>query len=421
MALKLHIAEQDRRLSSATVLVRWTVSKSTLRALERAGLSKKAFVVLVTVPEGGADRYINLELRKVVRLEDQMAHVRFARPGRNRIFAFVAAESRDISSRRYDPRQFYLEFRGISWEHWVVVPEGDTFAEPILYHNQHRELHQPCGTLDVNVPAECFAKPPPLWMQGLVGRPSDQCDFRRQFIISAFVSIFWFPILYLFKMTRYVLALTAVLVSSAFVIILMGDYPSKGTRWRDFFTREFFEDPWKQSSQWGSKVKKWECIWMSPRVNKNFHLVTKWFRPIIPFVIFAFLSLLGWASSKPIPWDTKLFAAFYLCGIFAAANVCLALFIATVKVFFKACWEFYEKRSDTSKQKAKLAAPAAIRPPVASEARNPHEPSYDSNLAALVAPKDGAPVDIRAVANRSVAIRLRMSEIIGKVCRPFAH
>lgn len=415
MSLELHIAEQDRHLSSATVLVRWTVSKSTLRALERAGLSKKALVVLATAPDGVVGSCA-LELRKVVPLSDQMAHVRFARPGKNRIFAIVVPElcamggSRDI---------FLSRLRG-GWNSSVatengVLPDwilGSKENDRFYYHG----LHQPGAVLEVDVPEECFAKPPPVWAKKVVGlffrdRPADQCDFRRQFIIAALLTLFWLPIWQTLKAAWYLATLAPLLVFVGFRIILLGQYPI-GTRWRDLFTRQFLREPWYRFNEWSTKcVKDWKSVWFSPPyLPKVWGNATVFFTPIFP-AIFSVISFLSSLEKEKSPsWISCLFGAYVFCGITAAI---VAFCILFVKAVFSA-WDVYERKTARKVEKTvkdgEALVPKTLQRP------------YDPALAVLVGPTTGGcPVDVSVAANRVTAIKLRAQELIGKVCRPFAH
>lgn len=180
--LELHVPNPD--VTSGTIPVTWCLSKEDLEAIkkyrEEYGGSDPTVLILVAPVD---NYHSNKEQRYVVRLSDMMAYVSFKYPGKNRIFAMVCSQ-RTFGA--YKER-----FLGRGWDGYYVTLlnyKGDDYA---AYYLNSRE-GQPKGEkilmdrpLEVDVPADCFAKEPheleKAWASWLLPSSfTDQCAFRRR-------------------------------------------------------------------------------------------------------------------------------------------------------------------------------------------------------------------------------------------------
>lgn len=192
--LELHITDTD--ISSGSVPITWCLDKELLQEVKGY---KDPHIVISVLPEDS--RFNFKENRYVVPLKDMMAYVSFRTPGKNKIYAYLEKEkptdildklqskfettvvhdgeyARFIVGRTYmdEVPENYVDDNGVEQTRWaekeVVVP-----AKPHAL------------PLEVNVPAEYFAKEPAQWEKSWVlwllkDKGIDQCSFRRRRIFA---------------------------------------------------------------------------------------------------------------------------------------------------------------------------------------------------------------------------------------------
>jgi hypothetical protein len=156
--LKLFIAEEEGRIQSPSVPLRWCVDGDTLTMLREERNLANAQLLIVNVVDG-------LEIsRHLAPLDDMMIYLPFYRAGENLILATIVCGDKLTEN--------FLKKRSKQYYPCVLSCGGDKLIVG-------REMAE----LEVIVPLEVFAKKPPdwkwtnLWFET---KPKDQCHFRRR-------------------------------------------------------------------------------------------------------------------------------------------------------------------------------------------------------------------------------------------------
>ncbi|MBI5793753.1 hypothetical protein HZA87_01530 [Candidatus Uhrbacteria bacterium] len=201
---KIHI--QNPNTESGTVWVSWCVDRPLLELLAKRGVNDP-HVLLITAPQG--DRYhASKQTRRLVPLKDGMGYVDFRTDGPHRVFAMLVfwwwADIKDTHELFFSQDPFGF------WRTNLLTADGSalTFLLNKKYTSGDRnacwgisELPKEqwpdpnddltdgwravTASLDVDVPAEVFAKPPPAWEAAWVNHwfrnpPIDQCEYRQR-------------------------------------------------------------------------------------------------------------------------------------------------------------------------------------------------------------------------------------------------
>jgi len=189
IGLQLHVA--DTNATSGTIPISWCVSKETLDYLKEHGV-KDPQVVIVVVPaiEGNlADQNYLKEIRYVVPLSDLMTYVEFNTPGKNRIWAFVAKNSRKYAKDDYLCHRGLLSGITDYYSFSILSDDGERWSSNFcLYEIDGKQYRKPdiaAEPLLVDVPKECFAPEPPEWEKAWTNlffesKCADQCHYRRR-------------------------------------------------------------------------------------------------------------------------------------------------------------------------------------------------------------------------------------------------
>ncbi len=197
---EIMIDAHDRTVQSSTVPVRWRTDQATLDAWQAKG-EPNPLVLIIVVPKGAGE---SREQRFVARLNDLMRYVRFERAGANLIFAAIVSRAH---------RPAIMARRGGRWDTTLVDypypdPESGERADAALCFDWEGERAEP---LEVEVPPECFAKPPgPMEMKWLTlihdDELRDKCSVRKRrafaYTAQPFIVAFWFLIFVLITLSR---------------------------------------------------------------------------------------------------------------------------------------------------------------------------------------------------------------------------
>jgi hypothetical protein len=176
--LELHIGDKD--ISSGSVPISWCVSKDTLDALAKEGVTDPMIVICIA-PQG--NRYhIKKETRYVLPLSDLMTYISFNTAGDNKVFAFISKKGKKSATNSY------LYKNDNQYISWMLNYSGEDYGgKDDLYDAK---------PIDVSVPDEMFAKTPfdASWVNALYSdKVVDQCHYRRRRIFSYSIQ----PLLYL--------------------------------------------------------------------------------------------------------------------------------------------------------------------------------------------------------------------------------
>jgi hypothetical protein len=357
-------------VDSGTIPVSWCVSKETLDRLAAFYIREPQVVLCVSPkPREGHWHYTSREYRKVVPLKDLMAYVEFRYPGENRIYGFISFESEGRTRDRFlskSHREYFtdiLNSAGNNWTNWHGAIEEDS-----------RDV------TSVDVPAGCFAPEPPAWEQAWVNhyffqKCIDQCQYRRRRMFAYTLQ----PILMFFNLLFRMLILVGGLLLGTrgatrnwaqVFMPLTYDYKelfngifSGGT----VFIRPAKTDGPKEVGPFAWWVYK-QC----------------WLVPFMPLVLIPLLIVLGT----------------YGMG----STACYFALVIGVAVGLLACVTVVKKISD------KLVASAAGKKLWYTE---------DEEIFNLVCDGTDKPTKVSRLPRKHRTIKLRLSELKAKVCRPF--
>lgn len=165
-------------VDSGTIPISWCVSKKTLDKLALFCIKEPQVVLCVSPKPEGCRHFSSREYRKVVSLKDLMTYVEFRYPGENRIHGFISFKSKSgtrdqfLCKSRRSYHTHILNDAGDEWTTWHNLIEGSS-----------RDV------VSVDVPTGCFAPEPPAWEQAWVDyhfpdKCIDQCEYRRRRIFA---------------------------------------------------------------------------------------------------------------------------------------------------------------------------------------------------------------------------------------------
>lgn len=192
----------------ATMLVRWCTPRDEALAdlLKQQGITKP-YVLLTVRPYSerfGVREYAGESERKLVKLTDQEATIRFSRPGLNEVTACIVGNQEgkgrlEIGSvfLAGKPYEFTVDIFGYSYRE--LLP-GYKSNKPNRYRYQGYIVPDTADSVSVDIPKEFFADYP-QWAKTWVGKffgskGADSCGMRRRIIASFFISLLYFPLGY---------------------------------------------------------------------------------------------------------------------------------------------------------------------------------------------------------------------------------
>lgn len=195
MLLELHVTDLD--ITSGSAPITWCLDKELL---EKVKSYQDPHLVISVLPENS--RFSYKENRYVVPLKDMMAYVSFRSPGKNKIYAYLTETKPDSIMDKYE-RSFSTTV--ISNGEYAEFILGKTTIEqvPETYVDEDGDTQVGCWVdkeivvpekphaipLEVDVPAEYFAKEPAQWEKTWVlwllkDKGIDQCAFRKRRILA---------------------------------------------------------------------------------------------------------------------------------------------------------------------------------------------------------------------------------------------
>ncbi len=173
--LTLNIPDKD--ITHGSIPISWCLDHESIKKLMDLGNTNPT-ILIVVAPQNGY--HIKKEVRYVCALSELMTYISFIRPGENRIFAIVFKSS--VSSIKDSELSKY---KGVYNSHILNHSGTDIYG----YDDYVK------ASLDVDVPADIFAKEPAEWEKTWVlwlvkDKGLDQCDFRRKRLFAYTVQPF---------------------------------------------------------------------------------------------------------------------------------------------------------------------------------------------------------------------------------------
>ncbi len=187
---EIHVPNTNVQDGSAPIS--WCVTPGFVEELSAANVADPYVFIIVTPLEGHAEVK---ERRYAVPMGSMMAYVEFSGYGKNRVYAFVAAQS--------ERRKF---FEPLSYSRWMRRYVYQSYDDDVL-----RLIPDCAGRtwIDVMVPENAFAKEPPEWLAAWVNwrydlPPIDSCEFqRRLYGFAAHIQFVMFAVLMAIRVVIY--------------------------------------------------------------------------------------------------------------------------------------------------------------------------------------------------------------------------
>lgn len=183
---EISVLEHD--VVTGAIPVTWCIGKELRDKIQDD--IKDYFVAIITSPLNPGEfipENKRAEWRTIVPLKDMVAYLTFLRPGASRIFAsLVHKNTLSLINRE----RFLMKSSDGGWQLDVLsYYHQDDEKELIVHPKTAMGLAQAQATCDIDMPKECFAKPPPAWLYSwgnlcFPSEPTDQCAFRRRLLFA---------------------------------------------------------------------------------------------------------------------------------------------------------------------------------------------------------------------------------------------
>ncbi len=425
--LELHGAVDPRGHADAVIPVRWCVGPELVKTLQERG-AYKPYLLLIVRPfswigkgERRRKQYHGESLRKLVPLTNELAYVSFSRPGNNEVRA-VVVYNEDGGGALLELGPVFTAGDPFDYKTSIFDYDGD-------FERSHFErksgkikytgvlLGHLTDSIDVEVPAEMFAKEYPDWVKTYVGKffsskPKDQCHMRkRTLFFAAPFSVVYFPVAYLMRIVSLIGGLVLGirgLSPKSFMHPINGGMLDV-TANADNIKRSFW---FKDKS---GKRRPVAIIMLNPvsalLTGVGFWLIGTYHVTRHERIV----GLVGWTW-----W--KYFVVTYLAQVALAVTFLLLLgLLAVVSVMIGSSlskgvsawsstnWNHFTSRRRENRQLAKQEHKAqALK-------------DLDRELNSMVCRPTGAGVSLDALPKRKRTVQLRFQETKRKVCRPFAR
>lgn len=186
--------------ASGSIPITWCLSPKVLEWVYQNG--NNAWVLLATTsmtPSGEVT-----EWRSYTKLKDMLAYVTFHRPGHCKVVAMLTTDKDKV-------KRWMLRSEG-KWKHQTFqYPMSDVDSDDEVKEWEYKfsrnlwvllnePTYNPFGTLDVELPKDCFAGEPPAWEKIWVNflwrnKAVDQCEYRRRRMFAYTLQIIPFALL----------------------------------------------------------------------------------------------------------------------------------------------------------------------------------------------------------------------------------
>lgn len=436
--------------ASSTLPVRWCVSRETVKEFKEKGI-KPYLLLVVSNEKRETDRYL-------FPVTDEMAYVRFRRPGGNLIHATLVWEGRQDPKKiifgrddegrlkadvvktqqpRVDAisKQIYeleVELEGLAYgyrrdevrkrieelgdeQYEVRRTEPEIFGIRRDFDSIKRLDYE--VELQVIVPEEMFAPEPPKWLKRFVGfffksKTVDQCHFRKKIIASVPLALLYVP---------YLIVKEVVILGSLVGLLFVG---RRGINFRPAINPVHHtpEDTWRNvhSSFWFETKKERD---ISPLIVLN---------PIVTLISFMITGL------TTIIWSETSFKGdkaqeqhfdhlwtgtwwIYLIGVLAPAAIGAVIFLVwAVTAAIGFLIDGAARTSIADQAKRKLNEQRRTRRLEADRQAVEAKRAFYASLEALSCNGDRK-ADLKELPKERRTIRLRYQAVKAAVCKTYAR
>lgn len=358
-------------VSGGSIPVSWCIDAETATYLVESRVPNPHVVIVVSPVN---NYHPSKEYRKVVPLKDLMTYVEFHSAGPNKIWAFIS-----IKDKLSQCRDSYLSRTHRVYDTDLLSSDGDEFLFFRFSATERTLLYS--EPLQVEVPQQIFAKDPPQWEQEWVNHffrslPLDQCDYRRRRLFAYGVQPF-------------------ILLGNLFVrlcLLFFGFlYLSRG------LTFKYLLHPLTYNLS--EAIHVMEGSWLVP-VDKE----------VLPKMTFRYVFSKMWKFIF-MPWFIILTFVCWLghCLIIPAILV-MAVFLACCVISFVEMERYHPVAkflTNLFRRRARVVSPSDYW-------------YMDDTEAITCSPTDQVRTSVNALPPKYRTIRLRISELKSKVCRPFS-
>jgi hypothetical protein len=365
--------------------------------------------------------------RHVVPLDAMMDYIRFTRPGKYAIHALVIYNSKKKNEQNKE-RARLLEkdtpraYR-VNLTQYTHLNEGSkySFHPEWIEGNNGLLCH---GDIDVEVPAEFFAKKPPAWVNSwahclITEQVVDQCSLRKRLIFAFTLQ----PFIVLFLLAlKYVVLIPAYTVLKLLVAVfatLIGIRPKtrrqpdgvQAVNWKAVFggLDSSVPDVWNPEDPVGFCYHHQQCEYSNHGGPFQFYS-RKGLKRRSAF----------WWLLTPLFWVLN----FGMPFLFVSRNLKVATelmtFIFVIAAIFTSLYSLVKWISETAKNQKKR--------PVSREEEEENrqkavarKQKFEGTINKLLCETTPFEVAVSALPKERQTIRLRFQAIKAKVCRPFAY
>lgn len=433
--LQLTIKQNPDGQVMATIPVRWCLSDGLIRMIKERNF-KKPYVLLIVrsiTPTVSADYSIDEyrdTLIRAVPLTAEMSYISFSRPGRNEICAVVvdladkasatviARLQATAGSRYYYRDDDFVNPSGMSADYTMLHHDGTSKRDAFDGSVEWIEVN---AAVEVVVPKEMFAPPPPAWLKKLVKAyfrtgEFDQCHFRRRAIVSGLASAIWMPIAFVVKVLAILVALFLGLRKIPYKTILRPLELNPVTPITDAMKSVWY---YKKPDEYNNADKRslLVCIYSLPVLA------------LLPLVVYAAAKLLVLidGAEKNFPFLKLSLGEAYLYTI---AWIVVVPAVVAISIGITAGWGWLLSKSGILKSWSKSSLNLAHRKRERAEREAAAQRQAEEDRAAALLRElqamtcnlatNPGEVSLAALPREKQTIRLRLSELKTQVCRPFA-
>lgn len=408
--LKLNIHDPDA--TTGSVPLSWCVSPELLQRLADYQVEDPhLLIVAAKVGEEFIPLHIKHEWRMLAPLTDGLAYVSFPTSGPCRIHAIVVGDHKYQENKRQG-RQFLLRNRAV-WDRQVLDGDGTICDyiharwDPSYRHygiieerteeDELRGWRAVTASLDVDVPAEVFAKKPWAWEAAWVNawfnaEPIDQCEFRKRRLWAYSIQP---PFMFVNWLIRLMVTLVITLAGfkAGWQCVL---HPL------DTDIEELIEDLEDDSLYW---PKSWNYGWRK---------FARYGLPFLSPLIFLTTAACAWIfhpselldKATLILWVATVTAAVVTMGAVGTPLVMLCLHLGfTVNKWFPGLKRRTENASVDGRANEPVARPNYLEP---------------ETVKFLVCVGEGTPRTYSSLPKQRRSVRLWVQATKAKVCKPFA-
>jgi hypothetical protein len=403
-----HLFTEARESADSVIPIRWCICPEALKKFKEQE-AKNLHMLIVTTNEKSQEK------RYLLPIEKTMTYISFSSPGKHIILATIVwCPDRDIEQMQ----RFFLRRYSVHRYHNYIVEEYErkelkkegSLNESSFYSFDDigRE------SLEVNVPAEFFAKEPPKWIKEWANmlyetEPMDQCQFRRRCILAFTIQP---PIMLL-----YAIAIILIRVAITAFLLSIG----KGVNIRPIANplKQDHDDIYiNTSTSIFRSYLWWPLIPLPWIILIASATITRHFCAGFPIPTISTIHFIGLAILTAIASIASILAIEFI--LLMIAKFTLIIFEATMSSKKKKDFNKWLRKHSRERNERKYAAKTQERTMAEQKKRAAFELVYHE-YEELSCPGTVQEANISALPKHRRTIYLRFQNFKRKVCKPFSN